>query len=936
MKGKKVLGFILTAAMILSSFSAAFAAEETGADADETSTTAEETSTDAEETSIDVGETDATAVSSFSDTGGHWAAPAAEKWADYGVLNGSDGKFRPDDYITRAEMATVLDNLMDYQATAVNVFPDVPAGAWYEDAVLKANAAGVLNGDGAGHADPTADITREQAALMLARALTVDDGQETSTKFSDAGSISSWAKPLVFGMEAAGYISGYNNRFDPQDNITRAEVVTIINNAVKTYYTTAGTYTDDVDGLAVIKTADVIIKDAVISGNLIIAEGVASGTASIDGADVGGRLVVRSGAAVTVRGDVDRLDLEAGGTADIQSGIVTELNIPAGASAGIASGAEVKTVNLTGAAEITGGGKIETANISGTGGVIEQKPGKVVLADGASATVNGKLMESEAAPPESGGSDSGSGNSSSGGDGDGSGNRSDRGGNDNDSDSDGGADPDNAAYWPSNDYYNAASSDTLTMLTGYGTLQTAEGGGGPASVLSVLDWYDKRGGLNEEDLSGLIQTGEDGFTSLAAITGIFEDPDELGISGEWDLFSSADDPDKLFDSAWIRETLASGRPVIVGENSFGAHYQVIIGYDTMGTENTNDDVLILMDPYDTTDHSNDGYSIRSYERLAWGVGFEDGYNHTSFLVAAPKDWNYAGPVTGEGIPDDPSNTGIFTDDHKIPYGDAAADIQAYYPDTQNPGDNGLAGPAAGGYERSGDHDNSPYYEFFDIYNTASDTSLIALSKFRTAQQVTEWTCGPSSALMVLDWFDMNSGQLTELDLARLRQGGEAGATTVNGMEEIFQSLNNDDDYTDGDWAWFTMRDLEEDDNGQKIGGYYLEKGKNDGGLIPYLLSKGVPVAIGWDEWSGHWQVAIGYDDMSTDDARDDVLILADPYDTTDHNQDGYVLESFERLIRGWDSRSGEDYAFIAAFPESRYEDVIEELGLEEPYFTAAE
>jgi len=70
-------------------------------------------------------------------------------------------------------------------------------------------------------------------------------------------------------------------------------------------------------------------------------------------------------------------------------------------------------------------------------------------------------------------------------------------------------------------------------------------------------------------------------------------------------------------------------------------------------------------------------------------------------------------------------------------------------------------------------------------------------------------------------------------------------------------------------------------------------------LIPYYLSLGYPILIGWDEWGGHWQVIVGYDDLDTEETQDDVLILADPYDTTDHNQDGYYLEAFERLVFGW-------------------------------------
>ena len=46
--------------------------------------------------------------------------------------------------------------------------------------------------------------------------------------------------------------------------------------------------------------------------------------------------------------------------------------------------------------------------------------------------------------------------------------------------------------------------------------------------------------------------------------------------------------------------------------------------------------------------------------------------------------------------------------------------------------------------------------------------------------------------------------------------------------------------------------------------------------------------------------------MGTEGTQDDVLIIADPYDTTDHNQYGYVIKGFERLVYGWGSSFEED------------------------------
>ena len=474
-----------------------------------------------------------------------------------------------------------------------------------------------------------------------------------------------------------------------------------------------------------------------------------------------------------------------------------------------------------------------------------------------------------------------------------------------------------STYWPFHDYYKASSSKRLTMLTGYHTCLQATGGTcGMASALTVLNWYGLRRDLNEKDLIALRQpnTKWGGFTSLSALMSVFTNLSKDGITPGWKLYSSYDNPEALFDPGWIQATLAKGCPILVGWNAFGAHWQVIIGYDTMGTPQTNDDVVIMMDPYDSTDHDNNGYTIQSYERLAYGVGFEnvaptttDGYWGTSFLVATPAKWHYK-QVMGAGIADDPNNVADFTDAHKIPYGDSAADIQKYYPDTPYLGPNGLAGAATGGYERSGDYDHSPYYKSFDFYNMGDTASRVMLHNFQTGQQVTEWTCGPASTRMVMNWFHMNPMGLTDLDLAQLRQGGAEGATLVNGEQEIFSNLNKQ---YGQDWDTFSMRDYSGD----------------VGALIPQLLKLGIPMLVGSDEWGGHWQVIIGYDDMGTPGTQDDVLIEADPYDTTDHNQDGYFLKPFERLIYGWTFRMDEDGAFVVAYPADKYPGLAAQLGV---------
>jgi hypothetical protein len=86
-----------------------------------------------------------------------------------------------------------------------------------------------------------------------------------------------------------------------------------------------------------------------------------------------------------------------------------------------------------------------------------------------------------------------------------------------------------------------------------------------------------------------------------------------------------------------------------------------------------------------------------------------------------------------------------------------------------------------------------------------------------------------------------------------------------------------------------------------------------------FLKQGAPVIIGTNEWGGHWQIVIGYDTKSTETTADDVLVLADPYDRTDHREDGYIVYPLENLYHGnWRNYYDPDFGwglFVAVFPE---------------------
>ena len=241
----------------------------------------------------------------FSDTYEHWAVAAIETWVERGVLFGSNGKFRPNAPITRAELAVMLTRIVGYTATSKNTFTDVPRDAWYAADIAKLHAAGIMLGNGAGIMRPTANVTREEATVLIARAFAVNENAEYAYAFPDASKISAWAVPLVGGMKAAGYVNGdMNGNFNPKADITRAEIVTILNNMLSLYFSEADTYDCGTVGErfsnALVNTSGVILKNLTLSGSLYVTEGVGDGDVTLENVVVRNTLFIRGGGAHSI------------------------------------------------------------------------------------------------------------------------------------------------------------------------------------------------------------------------------------------------------------------------------------------------------------------------------------------------------------------------------------------------------------------------------------------------------------------------------------------------------------------------------------------------------------------------------------------------------------------------------------------------------------
>ena len=214
---------------------------------------------------------------SFTDVSDHWAKEAIERWSSLGIIVGDNGKFRPDDPLTRAEMAVILNRIMRYQTASTDYFLDLEAD-WYVDAIQKLRAAGVMMGDENNCAAPTEPITREAAVALIARAFGISPATKELT-YTDTESISSWAVGYVSALTDAGYLhGGDNNCFFPADSLTRAEAVTIFNNMITACFYESGDYDyRPFEGLAdfvIIAADNVNILNFDIGGNILLTEGV--------------------------------------------------------------------------------------------------------------------------------------------------------------------------------------------------------------------------------------------------------------------------------------------------------------------------------------------------------------------------------------------------------------------------------------------------------------------------------------------------------------------------------------------------------------------------------------------------------------------------------------------------------------------------------------
>ena len=161
-----------------------------------------------------------------------WSAGFIAYCAQASIVSGvGDGKFAPDAKLTRGMLVTTLYRLADEpEVTEPATFQDVSEGRYFSDAIAWAEDVGIAKGITETHFAPDSAVTREQAVTFLYRYVTeylketpVTGGNLSS--FTDAGSVSDYAKTAMSWATAQGLLEGYGDgTVGPKNPVTRAQM----------------------------------------------------------------------------------------------------------------------------------------------------------------------------------------------------------------------------------------------------------------------------------------------------------------------------------------------------------------------------------------------------------------------------------------------------------------------------------------------------------------------------------------------------------------------------------------------------------------------------------------------------------------------------------------------------------------------------------------
>lgn len=202
------------------------------------------------------------------------------------------------------------------------------------------------------------------------------------------------------------------------------------------------------------------------------------------------------------------------------------------------------------------------------------------------------------------------------------------------------------------------------------------------------------------------------------------------------------------------------------------------------------------------------------------------------------------------------------------------------------------------YHGSGNHLDSEYFKILDVYNMKPNANRSILTHFKTYQQTSEFSSPCSLIIMITTYYNLTPpGERSCSILFGLEPEGDCAKGTYNRtgvfdkstMPKFAEHLRNDYNLECESSMDYFENDRELPFEDEETFGKWVKQNINEGNIIIVM----------YNDWAGQAAAIIGIDDMGTEDTNDDVIILADSYDTTDHLQDGYTIWGLEKFYALW-------------------------------------
>lgn len=224
---------------------------------------------------------------------------AVKSAVDNAIMTGENGELNLEGTILRSTVAKMVVTAFAAKGEAdLSGYPDVMDGAWYASWMAKANQMGIMTGT-SGKMNPGSEVTLAEVAAMLCRALGLSVDEDATVE-----GVAAWAAPYVKALIDAKYITAEDAAaaHEPMTRGAFAEVIYKVSGEGNYAKEENAEITEDVNGNIVITANGVSLKGITVKGDIIIADGVDTGSVVLDGVKVEGRIVVRGAGAELTNG----------------------------------------------------------------------------------------------------------------------------------------------------------------------------------------------------------------------------------------------------------------------------------------------------------------------------------------------------------------------------------------------------------------------------------------------------------------------------------------------------------------------------------------------------------------------------------------------------------------------------------------------------------